>query len=177
MEATKISLNRIKNKNYIYSFERYHTIGINSRPNTIPLLYGCYKNEKAKEFVYSLFLNNNFTVISNLAECDKELSFYYVNKSNRLFINHNLQIGCNEIIKLNLYNNKPRCVGHKQLHKWQLEYLDEALLFYMKKNKRTFSFTSFMEAHEPSFKSITRVDDDFASHLMHLYSINTTLIL
>lgn len=171
MKETNKFLKMINRKNHIFSFELYHTIGYNSKPNIIPLVYGCYKHENPKDFIYSVFSRNNFTIISNLAECDKYLCFYNLNKKNNINITHNLQIGCKEIANTPRFTRNARCVGNKQYHKWQLDYLEEALLFYRKLNRKSFSFTSFIEAHEPSFISITRVDTDFSNHLKRLYCI------
>lgn len=115
------------------------------------MFYGCYNNEKPNEFVYSSYLRNNFSIISNLAECDRSLSFLNNKRSSVININHNLQLSCWEIADIYHYSWTTRCVGSKQHHEWQLEYLEQSLDYYQKKNKRTFSFTSFDEAHDPSF--------------------------
>lgn len=176
MPDTNHFLESIMNKYDIFSFELYHTIGRNSRPNYFPLFYGCYKDDKyPKEFIYSTFIKNNYTIISNLAECDNNLSFYNYNRSRIINIKHNLQISCKA--KVSYFSWAPRCVGSKQHHEWQLQYLENSLIYYNNINKNTFSYTSFDEAHDPSFLSITRVDNDFAGHLKKLYSIITCNII
>lgn len=170
MPDTNKYLNKLKRNFDIFSFELYHTIGVNSRPNFYPFFYGCYKDDiHPNMFLYSTFIKNNFSIISNLAECDKILAFYYLNRSSIINIKHNLQISC--IAKVDYFSSSPRCVGSKQHHEWQLDYLEQSLKYYHSINKKSFSFTSFDEAHDPSFLSITRVDNDFANHLENLYSI------
>lgn len=170
MPYTNNFINTLKTKYYIYSFELYHTIGLNSKPNYFPLFYGSYEDDKnPKAFIYSFFIKHNFTIISNLAECDTKLSFYNSNRSSIFNIRHNLQISC--LANINHFTSKERCVGSKQHHEWQLEYLEESLKYYNYIHKNTFSYTSFDEAHDSSFISITRVDNDFARHLNKLYCI------
>lgn len=177
MPYTNRYLNKLKRNFFIYNYEMYHTIGINSCPNYFPLFYGSYRNETPKEFFYNYYIKNNYTIISNLAECDLKLGLCNNNRTSMINIKHNLQISCDEIINVAHYSWGPRCVGHKQHHEWQMKYVEDSLIYYHNKRQKTFSYTSFDEPHDQSFISLTRVDKDFADHIKKLHSIFHILFL
>lgn len=67
-----------------------------------------------------------------------------------------------------MYTSEPRCIGHQQFHKYNLDYMKDALKYYNKQNIPQFSFLVEGESHDGYFKSLYRVDNDFMNYLKEI---------
>lgn len=65
------------NEYYIYDMLRYHTIGLNSRPNYVPLFYGQkYSKVPKKVLLFLISRKNRYSIIFMIT--DTLLSLYLV---------------------------------------------------------------------------------------------------
>lgn len=156
-------IKKIRKKYRIYEMMKYHTLGVNS-----PLNYRALIQGNNTETLFKFFSENNYTTIAIPGYYDPNL--YLCGRSNRNYVNYNIQLfkNCSNNY---LYGKNKRCLGNKHRHKHQLDVL-EFLYSSYSETSSLFSFTSFMESHDPSFVSLTRVDKDFSNHLQNLENAN-----
>lgn len=160
MLYTKDYLNSISNEYKLYEMMKYHTLGTNSPLNYKGLLYGNKSNS-----LFKIFRENNYSTAAIPGYYDRDLSF--CGRSNKKYVDITIQLFRN-CSNQYLYGKNIRCLGNKQRHKYQLEMIESLLLYSIMSKTPLFSFSSFMESHDSSFISLTRLDKDFRNHIKKL---------
>lgn len=160
MIHTKKYLINLSKKYRIYEMMKYHTLGFNSPINYRGLILG-----KTYNSLFKVFKEYNYSNVAIPGFYDLNLNL--CGGSNRKYVDYNIQLfqNCSEPY---LYGSGKRCLGNKNRHKHQLDFLESIYLYNHRNNIPTFSFTSFMESHDSSFISLLRMDKDIVEHLEYL---------
>lgn len=160
-------LKKIQNKYSYYDMLRYHILGNNSPFNYPPLLCGISRDESKmninRKIIFDDLKEEKYMIIHADGACDLNMVYYSKRLKNFTGADHSItKLSCDKKYVENMYEAKPKCAGHKEIHKHYFEYIKEAVTYYSKKNQPSFTFATFMHSHDPLFKSVPRLDNDLS---------------
>lgn len=140
MNYTISFLNSITDEFDIFEFFRYHSTGMNSIPNYIPIFYGS-TTRRAKwlnecDDIFKYIYDDNYKTLFFDQFCFPKLDFYHPHVSHKGF-DHEFHIGClkswyDQDLQ---YHDKPRCAGSKQIHEQYFPFQEEAMKYYYEHNE------------------------------------------
>lgn len=192
LEEYRNDVNFENNEIFTFQFFKYHSLGFFTQINTIPGFWGRWwiSNEKGKYYM-KMFKEKGYITGFSQSSCDR----HFFDQENDQFYNLDYVDHDHELSSLscdpNYYNPegayspkhgpmsfKRRCLFGKDVHDYQLEYLNKFWRVYSDMPK---IFTSvFIDAHESSHHVVGYLDEKIYNHLNNMHNqgyLNDTLTI
>ena len=162
-----------------FQFMKYHNIGINTKPNVIPLFYGNFAKSNKGIFISNYLKKKGFITGSEHNSCNRAIFDYPQIKNPKVkpkgFDHENFGLFCDT--NYNDRRNKwsvlkgrnsflKKCLYDEQTSKYLRDYFLDFCKKY--KNERKYFSTIFTDGHEGTLEVIKYIDDDVHDLILEL---------